>query len=73
MDSRKFGRRVFRVLAVVCVLVVAADLFYPKHGHYAVEDWIGFHAAYGFLSYVGLVLLAKGFRRVVKRDEDYYD
>ena len=33
----------------------------------------GFHAAYGFISCVLLVLAATQMRRFVKRDEDYYD
>jgi hypothetical protein len=54
-------------------VVVTADLFYSKHGHYGFEDITGFHALYGFLSYVGLVLIAGQLRKFLKREEDYYD
>ena len=72
MDSRAFGDRVFRVVVALCALLVASDLVYPNHGHYAWEGWTGFRGAYGFLSCVLLVLAAKQLRRLVKRDEDYY-
>ena len=73
MDTREFGNRVFWVVAALCGLAVGADLFYAKHGVYPIEDWIGFHGLYGFVSCVALVLTAKAMRRIVKRDEDYYD
>lgn len=73
MDTREFGNRVFWVVVVLCALSVGADLFYHKHGIYPVEEWIGFHGFYGFVSCVALVIAAKGMRRIVKRDEDYYD
>ena len=72
-DSREFGTRVFRIVLAIGALTVAADLFYDKHGHYAMEEWIGFHAAYGFVACVGLVLAAKGMRVLLKRAEDFYD
>ncbi|MEE2711768.1 MAG: hypothetical protein VX913_03250 [Planctomycetota bacterium] len=64
---------IIKGLTLVCVLVVAADLLYHKHGHYSFEKWPGFHAIYGFISCVLLVLAATQMRRLVMRDEDYYD
>ncbi len=72
MDSRATGDRVFRLVVALCVLLVASDLFYVKHGHYDWEGWTGFQGAYGFASCVLLVLAAKQLRRWLKRDEDYY-
>ena len=65
--------KVVYALGAVCVLLVAADLFYDKGGHYDFEKVIGFHAMYGFASYVGLVLVAKQLRRVLMRPEDHYE
>ena len=73
MDSRAFGTRVFWVVAALCVVVTFADLFYEKHGHYDAEHWFGVHGLYGFVSCVLLVLAAKELRKLLKRDEDYYD
>ena len=53
---------IIKVLAVVCALVVGADFFYEKHGHYSWEHWPGFHAVYGFISCVLLVIAATQMR-----------
>ena len=54
--------------------VVLADFgAYHKHGHFDFEELPGFNAAFGFLAYVGLVLSATQLRKLLKRDEDYYD
>lgn len=60
-------------LVLVCALLVLADFFYEKKVHFAFEGWFGFFAWFGFTVCVALVLLAKEMRRLIKRDEDYYD
>lgn len=62
-----------RVLAAACVLLVAADLIYHKHGHFGWETLLGFHGFFGFASFFLLVLAGKHLRTVLMRDEDYYD
>ena len=61
------------LLGIVCVALFLADFFYHKHSHFRFENWIGFYAWYGFLAYCFIVLSAKGLRKLIKRDEDYYD
>lgn len=73
LDDPKNVDKVFYALCVLCALSVIADLFYDKHGHFTWENWLGFHAGYGFVACVGLVLAAKQLRKLVKRPEDYYD
>jgi hypothetical protein len=60
-------------LVLICALLMLADLFYHRHTHFGFEGWFGFFAWFGFLGCVGLVLAAKAMRRLVKRDENYYD
>lgn len=68
-------------LIVVCAVVVLLDFTYEKHGHpgflqigsHGILDIPGFHAAYGFVSCVLLVLAATQLRKLVMRGEDYYD
>ena len=78
-DERKNVRRVIYTLFTVCGLLLAIDLLdlagvlYHKHPHFGFERWFGFFAFFGFFLGCGLVLAAKGMRRVLSRDEDYYD
>jgi hypothetical protein len=60
-------------LVAVCGGLLAADAFNPKHGHFPIERVFGFYALFGFAAYVGLIFLAKGFRTIVMRRENYYD
>ena len=64
-----------RGLIAVCIAFVIPDILglYHKHGHYDWEQWPGFHAGYGFISCVVLVLAATQMRKLVMRDEEYYE
>ncbi len=73
LDEPRNIERIVRALVVVCGLLLMADFFYQKHPHFAFEGWFGFFAWFGFVGCVGLVLAAKELRKLVKRDEDYYD
>lgn len=46
---------------------------HAKHSHYWWEELPAFHAAYGFISCVVLVLAATQLRKVLMREEDYYE
>lgn len=63
----------FRLLLVLCGGLLLADFMYTKHGHFAFENAIGFFAGYGFFAYCFIVLSAKALRKLIKRNETYYD
>ncbi len=71
-DSRNVNRLVYGFY-VVCGLLLAIDIFIPKHGPFAIEHIYGFYGVFGFVACVALVLVAKQMRRVLMRPEDYYD
>ncbi len=73
LDRKENVQKIIRATLFICALVVFADLFYEKHGHFSFENIVGFHAIYGFISCVILVVAATGLRRFLMRDEDYYD
>ena len=73
LDGPQFGRLFYAAVCVICGSLMLADLFYDKHVQFAWEKLIGFHGIYGFVGSVLLVLAAKPLRRVLMRDEDYYD
>ena len=71
-DSRNVAK-IFWGLCGLCGGLTLLDFFYHKHVYFSWEDWIGFYGLYGFVSCLGLVLVAKQLRKVLKRGEDYYD
>jgi len=73
LDNPRNVDKIFWCLVGVCALLTIADFIHHKHGHFSWEEWIGFYGFYGFLACVALVLMAKQLRKLLKRDEDYYD
>jgi hypothetical protein len=73
LDDPKNVDRLVRAFYGLCAVLMAIDVFVPKHGPYAIEHWFGFYGWFGFLACVALVLAAKQLRRIVMRPEDYYD
>jgi len=73
LDRPSSIRLIIAILIAGCVLSVLADFFYHKHADYFFRKWFAFDAVFGFLAYVGLITAAKLFRKIVMRDEDYYD
>ena len=65
-------RLLWRIFAVILVLSVAAHLLFKVKGYFGVDGWLGFGAAFGFLSCLVMVLFAKGLGYVLKRDDRYY-
>ena len=77
-DHPKNVKKVLRLFFFCCVVLFSVDLlelvgFEFKHTHYQVEGWIGFYGIYGFIGCTILVLAAKVLRKIVMRNEDYYD
>jgi len=54
-------------------LLGVETLAFKARRHYGAEGWFGFYGVYGFVGCVLLVIAAKGLRRLVMREEDYYD
>lgn len=74
LDDRKNVNKVIYSLCAICAVVALIDLFpYKHHLHFRFEYWFGFYSLYGFIACVSLVLAAKQLRKIVMRDEDYYD
>ena len=65
-------RWIWRISIVVLALTVLLQLVIKVKGYFGVDGWLGFGAAYGFLSCLAMVLVAKGLGFVLKRDDDYY-
>ena len=65
-----------RVLWIVFIVVLAAtaaaELLVHLHPRFRLERWFGFHAAWGFLSCVAMVLFANLLGVFLRRPDDYY-
>ena len=72
-DDPQHVKVFLRVFFASLALLLVVDLFVGKHGDFHWEGVPEFFAAYGFISCVALVLVAKVLRILIKRDEDYYD
>jgi hypothetical protein len=73
LDDRRNVDQLVRGFYIVCGLLLAIDVFVPKHGPFAIEHVFGFYGVFGFVACVALVLIAKQLRRVLMRSENYYD
>jgi len=78
-DNPRNVRRVLRGLFAICTALVLIDvadwaLHLGLRHHEGPFAWLpGYYAAYGFVAWALLVLIAKELRKILMRDEDYYD
>ena len=72
-DNPRNVSRLLRFFYAICVVLLVLDLVLHRHVELAWESLAGFYALFGFVACVALVLIAKQMRKVLKRDEDYYD
>ena len=73
LDQSRNINKLLWALAGICVLLLLSDFVFDRHGVFGFEHWFGFFAWFGFISYCFIVLSAKQLRRLLRRDETYYD
>lgn len=69
------GMKLFgTAVSISLILSVAADFFIERHPHFPFEEYPLFYGIFGMAASLILVFGAKYIlRKIVKRDEDYYD
>ena len=72
-DKPENIKKVLRIFYSLCAGLLAIDLFYHRHILHSWENLWGFYAIFGFIGCVILVLVAREMRKLLMRDEDYYD
>lgn len=78
-DRPKNVRKVIYGLFMVCLAFLIIDVAFwltgfDKHPYLKWETWPGFHAVYGFVASVILVMVAKHILRpLVMRSDNYYE
>ena len=73
LDDMRNVHKLFWALVMVCAFLFISDAFYEKHMIYEFENWFGFFGLFGFLVSFALVLAARELRKILMRDEDFYD
>ncbi len=73
LDNPENRTKVRKFFYISLVILLIAEFFIHKHGHFSWEYVPGFYAVYGFIACVSLIFIAKLLRLLVKRKEDYYD
>lgn len=66
-------RKITIALAVISALLLVIDIWIHKHSDFALEHLWGFYGFFGLVGCLVLVMVAKGFRALLMRGEDYYD
>lgn len=72
-DKPRNVKRLLAVFYTSLIVLLILDFFVHKHAAFPWEKAGGFFAAYGYVSCVLLIFIAKLLRLIIKRDERYYD
>ena len=72
-DKPENIKKMLNIFYVVCALLVLVDFVVHRHIYHDWENIPAFYAIYGFAGCVVLVLIAKLMRKVLMKEEDYYD
>jgi hypothetical protein len=64
---------VWRIFLAILFATVIAQYFVPVHGYFFVDEAFGFHAMFGFLSCLVMVVVAKLLGLLLKRKATFYD
>ena len=73
LDQPANVKKIVWGLAAVCLFLLAMDFTVHRHAYFSWEGIYGFYPLFGFIAGVVVVLGAKELRKLIKRDEDYYD
>ena len=72
-DKPVIRQRIRNVLYAVCALLVLAEFIVHRHIYMPLEKIPAYYAIYGFIALVSVVMLAKLLRKLVGREENYYE
>ncbi len=73
LETKRTGNRIFWGLVALCAALGPADFVYDRHTVFGFEGIPLAYAVFGFVCFFGIVLSGYPLRRLVGRDEDYYD
>lgn len=65
-------RKLWAIFIAVLVATVLAELFIEHESHFGIDGTFAFHAWFGFLACVVLIVVAKLLGLALKRPDTYY-
>ena len=66
-------RLLWVIFLLVLALMVLASLFTEVHARFRIDGSFAFYAWYGFLTCIGMVVVAKLLGPLLRRKDSYYD
>ena len=72
-ERRENVEKLWYALLAVCGALTISDFLYEHHPHFDIEKIPEFFEIFGFTAFVFIVFAGKALRRLVMRDEDYYE
>lgn len=72
-DKPENVSRLLNGFYAICGILFLLDFVITRKTYHPWEWFWGFYALYGFIACVVLVIIAKEMRKVLMREEDYYD
>ena len=73
LDKQENVDRLLWGTTIVGVLLLLVDFFFHRHVYHPWENLWGFYGLFGAVAMLVLVQLAKWLRKLVMRNEDYYE
>ena len=73
IDSKSNVDKLVYAICIICVSLFLIDFFYEKHPQVYVEQLFGFYCLYGFIICCGIVFGGIALRKLVARQEKFYD
>lgn len=73
LDEPRNVRLLWRLFLAALAATVLAELGVVLHPHSGLEGVFGFHAAYGFVACLAMIVVAKALGALLKRGDDYYE
>ena len=72
-DDQKNIKRLIMALWVVCGSLLVLEFVIHRHVDHLFENLWAFYALFGFAAYTAIVFGAAALRKILMREEDYYD
>jgi len=66
-------KKIWIIALVILIIIVLIEVFIILHPHFKIEGLFAFHAVFGFVSCVGMIIFSKVLGFLIKRKDDYYD